>query len=158
MTAAEAERTLTPDVTVVLPGEPRGKGSVRSRIVSGRSGQQFVATYTDAETRSYEGMLRLAAERAMSGRRPLLGALRVRVVAHMPVPTSWSLKRSAAAHAGYVRPTVRPDWENIAKTLDALTGVVWADDKQIVSGSIEKFYAPKPMLVVDVWEQRGALI
>jgi Holliday junction resolvase RusA-like endonuclease len=147
----------SPDVTVVLPGEPKGKGAPRARVVTA-GGRAFAQIYPDPETKSYEGMLRQVGALAMRSRNPLAGALRVRVTAHMSVPTSWPERKKAAAFAGYVRPTVRPDWENIAKTLDALTGVVWIDDKQIVSGVIEKFYAAKPQLVVDVWEQRGALI
>jgi Holliday junction resolvase RusA-like endonuclease len=146
-----------PDVSVVLPGEPKGKGAPRARVISAK-GRTFAHIYPDPETKSYEGMLRQVAALAMRERNPLASALRVRVIAHMSIPASWSESKKTAALAGYVRPTVKPDWENIAKTLDALTGVVWVDDKQIVSGVIEKFYAAKPQLVVDVWEQRGALI
>jgi len=147
-----------PDVSVVLPGEPKGKGAPRTRIVTTRTGAHYAHIYADPRTQSYEGMLRQVAALAMRGRSPLANALRVRVIAHMSVPTSWSRTRRLAAMSGFIRPTVKPDWENIAKTLDALTGIVWIDDKQIVSGMIEKFYAAKPQLAVDVWEQRGALI
>lgn len=154
---ALASDTSAPDVSIALPGEPKGKGAPRTQVRY-LKGRAYAQIYSDPGTRSYEGMLRQVGALAMRGRNPLANALRVRVVAHMSIPRSWSGKRRTAALAGYVRPTVRPDWENIAKTLDALTGVVWVDDRQIVSGVIEKFYADKPMLVVDVWEQRGALI
>lgn len=154
---AVALDTSAPDVSIVLPGEPKGKGAPRARVRLAQ-GRPYAQIYSDPDTRSYEGMLRQEGALAMRGRNPLANALRVRVIAHMSIPTSWSGTRKSAALAGYVRPTVRPDWENIAKTLDALTGIVWVDDRQIVSGVIEKFYADKPMLVVDVWEQRGALI
>lgn len=147
-----------PDVSVILPGEPKGKGAPRARIATAGT-RIFARIYSDPNTRSYEGMLRLAARTAMRERDPLASALRVRVMAYMSVPTSWSNKRRLDALAGHIRPVVRPDWENIAKCLDALTGIVWVDDKQIVSGVIEKFYSSRPMLSVDVWEQRnGALI
>src|SRR5215475_9432865 len=147
-----------PDVRVVVPGEPRGKGSVRSRIATARSGHQFVATYTDEQTRSYESILRSEAALAMRGRVPFNGPLRVLVCAFMSLPESWPEKKRNAALLGYHRPIVKPDWENIAKTLDAFTGIVWVDDKQIVSGLVEKYYAATPRLVVEIWQQRGPLL
>lgn len=40
------------------------------------------------------------------------------------------------------RPIVTPDFDKLARpVLDALTGVVWKDDSQVVGGSIDKWYA-----------------
>jgi Holliday junction resolvase RusA-like endonuclease len=86
----------------------------------------------------------------MAGRPPLEDALRVSVLAYFGIPASWSAKKRAAALAGLVRPTKRPDWENVAKMLDALNGVVWRDDAQVVSGLIEKHYSDRPRLRVEV--------
>lgn len=130
-------------VTVTLPGIPQGKG--RPRFVR-RTGHAF----TPAKTRSYESMLQGAAIEAMNGHSILDGPLNVKVEAHFPVPASWSQKKRAAALLGVTRPTTRPDWENIAKMLDAFNGVVWLDDKQIVEGSIVKRYSEAPRLVVTV--------
>ena len=38
-------------------------------------------------------------------------------------------------------PTVRPDWDNLGKMVsDALNGLAYHDDKQIVSATVEKQY------------------
>ena len=38
----------------------------------------------------------------------------------------------------------KPDWDNIGKLVsDALNGIVWRDDRQIVSGWVQKFYCEK---------------
>lgn len=89
---------------------------------------------------------------------PMRGALRVRVTAVFSPSASWSQKKKDEAIGGYVRPTTKPDWENIAKTLDGVNGVVWQDDSQIVEGVVRKFYGDNPGLHVEVWKWTGTLI
>src|SRR5262245_9217103 len=102
-------------VTLTLSGPPQGKGRPRFARRGG-----FGVVYTPSKTRSYERALAGVALRAMRGLNPLLGPLMVRATAHMPIPASWSAKRRDAALAGTLRPTGRPDWDNLAKILDAL--------------------------------------
>lgn len=136
-------------IVVELAGVPEGKGRPRFARKTGHA-------YTPAKTRSYEGALRLAAQDAMAGAIPLLGPVRVTVDAHFPVPQSWSAKKRAAALLGATRPTTRPDWENIAKMLDAFNEVVWRDDAQVVEGRITKRYSDRPRLRIEV-ERIGAV-
>jgi Holliday junction resolvase RusA-like endonuclease len=136
-------------ITVILRGDPQGKGRPRSRIMAtGR--KQFIQVYTPAETRAYEKALGLAGRVAMGRRSPLEGPLEVTVVAIMRVPSSWSIKKRDAALAGALWPTGTPDWDNLAKVVDGLNGVVWLDDKQIVCGRVEKRYGEHPMLKIEV--------
>ena len=137
-------------IVVELPGEPRGKGRPRSRIARGGAGQQFVAVYTDAKTRAYEKALAWAGKAAMGGRKPLLGPLAVTVDAVFGVPRSWSRRERDAALAGVRRPTGAPDCDNVFKTIDALQGIVFANDSQIVEARITKRYGEEPMLRVEV--------
>jgi Holliday junction resolvase RusA-like endonuclease len=130
-------------ITVELPGVPQGKGRPRFVRATG-------AAYTPAKTRSYESMLQGAAIQAMAGAEPMEGPLRVRVDALFPVPASWSKSKRAAALLGVIRPTGRPDWENIAKVLDAFNCVVWKDDAQVVEGAIFKRYSETPRLIVRI--------
>lgn len=133
---------MTPLITIRLSGEPKGKG--RPRMT--RAGHAF----TPAATRSYEAALRYAAQEAMGSRIPLDGPLSVRIEALMPIPASWSRKRQAAALAGDVLPTGRPDVDNILKMVDGLNGVVWTDDARIVSARIDKRYSDAPALIIHV--------
>lgn len=130
-------------IEVELPGQPAGKGRPRFSRKSGRA-------YTPAKTRSYESMLQGVAIEEMNGRAPLEGPLVVVVEAHFTIPESWSKSKKAAALLGVTRPTSRPDWENIAKMLDAFNEVVWKDDSQVVEGTITKHYSDRPRLVVRV--------
>jgi Holliday junction resolvase RusA-like endonuclease len=72
-------------------------------------------------------------------------------MAFLAVPASWSNKKRDAALAGIVRHTGRPDFDNFAKIgCDALNGIVWADDSQIVEARIVKLYSESPSLRIEV--------
>ena len=137
-------------IVVELPGEPRGKGRPRSRIARGKAGQQFVAVYTDAQTRAYEKALAWAGKAAMGARQPLAGPLAVAVQAVMGVPASWSRPKRDMALAGVLRPTGAPDVDNMLKVIDGLHGIVFENDSQIVEAKITKRYGEEPMLRVEV--------
>jgi Holliday junction resolvase RusA-like endonuclease len=133
-----------PDTVVIeVLGEPKGKGRPRFVRATGHA-------YTPAKTSSYEALLRHEAALAMAGSPPITGPVGVTVSAHFGVPQSWSAKKRAAALSDNIRPTTKPDWDNLAKMLDALNGVVWVDDKQVVHGTILKFYSGRPRLIVSV--------
>ena len=138
-------------VVIRLPGEPRGKGRHRSRIVHGAAGQSFIRNHPDAKTEAYEGRLKRAAADALGGDRPLLsGAIAVAVWSYRVVPASFSKRKRELALADQLRPTTKPDWDNYAKICDALNGIVWVDDALVVKGFVEKLYAEKPCLVIRV--------
>ena len=133
-------------VTFFVPGAPQGKGRPRFVRATGR-------VYTPAKTESYEATLRLFAHQAMAGRAPFGKGepLSCSVVATFAVPASWSNRKRLSAYAGTIYPTGKPDFDNVLKVLgDALNGVVWHDDAQIVGGSLAKRYGEKPGLAVEV--------
>lgn len=130
---------------------PRGKQAPRHRVMRTRSGREFVVAYTAAETRAYEKLLAQIAAMHMRGRKPEELPVAVEVTAYLPVPSSWAGSKRDAALAGAIVPNVKPDWDNIGKTLDALKGIVWLDDKQIAEACVRKLYAENPRLEVSVW-------
>jgi Holliday junction resolvase RusA-like endonuclease len=133
---------MSTPIVIELPGTPRGKGRPRHT----RAG----VTYTPAATRGYEASLAWTAAAAMKGRAPLEGPLRLTVEAHMPIPTSWSGRRQRMAAAGEIKPTTKPDYDNVLKTLDALNNVVWRDDSQIIDVRCVKRYSERPRLRITV--------
>lgn len=131
------------EIILNLAGEPKGKARPRFSRKSGRA-------YTPAETVSYEGALRVLAQQVMAGRPPLEGPVSVDITAYFSIPLSWSKKKRALAETGGVHPTKKPDWDNIAKLSDALNGVVWRDDTQVIVGRIIKIFNHIPMLHIKV--------
>lgn len=131
------------EIVISLPGVPRGKGRPRFVRATGHA-------FTPAKTRSYESLLQGAAISAMEGHPPFDGPVSVAVLAYFPVPTSWPRKRREMALHGEIRPTTRPDADNLLKVVDSMNAVVFRDDKQIVQASVEKLYSYEPRLEVRV--------
>lgn len=72
---------------------------------------------------------------------------------YMPIPKSFSKKKYEQALSGEIRPTVKPDCDNIAKNInDALNGIVYPDDKQIVSLTVNKIYSDNEFVKVIIEE------
>ena len=119
-----------------VEGPPRGKG--RARFA--RRGN-FVSTYTDSKTVDYETHIRACAIKAMGSSEPLESPVSVYLYARIPIPASYSKKKREACISGDIRPTKKPDIDNIAKAfLDAMNGIVYLDDKQVVSLHVTKVY------------------
>lgn len=133
---------LTRHITVTLAGTPVAKG--RPRFWKGRA-------VTPPATRAYERDLQYAARLAMRNNPPIQGPLKVEILAAFPVPQSWPKLKQTRAIAGTIRPTSRPDADNVLKAAgDALNGIVWNDDSQIVIAQIRKVYSVEPRLRVEV--------
>lgn len=129
----------TTELTFYIAGVPRGKARPRF-TKQGRA-------YTPNFTRDYEREIaNIAYDAAVvqNWRKVEKSApLCVEIVAHFPIAASWSKKQKQAAINGEIRPTVKPDCDNIAKVvLDSLNGIVFDDDRQVVRCAVEKRYAP----------------
>lgn len=127
-------------------GDPRGKGRPR---LSTRGG--FARAFTDPKTRQYEQSIAREAALVLGSRKPLEGPLSVSVQLRLQVPASMSKRQRARVLAGEEAYLGRIDVDNGAKAvLDAMNGVVWADDKQIVRLWITKEPHEKPGVTVIV--------
>ncbi|PTU70778.1 RusA family crossover junction endodeoxyribonuclease [Chromobacterium haemolyticum] len=142
------------NISFFVPGAPVGKGRPK---VSSRGGQ-FAQMYTPEKTANYESLIALAAQEAMAGNPLIAGPADVEISMFLPVPTSWSKKKQAAALQGQVYPTKKPDADNVIKAIfDGINGVVWVDDVQACDIVVRKRYADKPGVEVTVREIAGAL-
>lgn len=132
-------------ITFVVEGPPVAKG--RARITT-RGGQP--RAYTPSKTVAYETRVRAWAAANMFGHPPVTGPLRVQIDAVFPL-----LKSGPKAERG-APPTSRPDADNVAKAvLDAINGVVYVDDAQVVDLRVVKRRGPEPCVRVLVAEFRG---
>lgn len=146
-----------PLVSVLLPGPPMGKKRHRSRVVIPRVGKPWVQQYPDPDGVAYEADLAAVGREAMQEvdlmLAPYTCALTCFVEAFVAIPASWSKKDHAAAVAGDIVPTSKPDGDNYAKTAgDALNKIVWLDDSQIIMWQVLKLYSDFPRLRVSVWK------
>lgn len=104
-------------------------------------------TYTPRATVEYEKRVRLA---YLEQAGPEFGerALVLSVLVVKEPPKSASKATREAMLAGEILPTVKPDFDNYAKVVsDALNGIAWHDDAQIVLGECLKVYGEQARLV-----------
>lgn len=136
----------------VVPGEAVPKARPRHARIKSKRGGDRVVTYTPKATETWEAYVRWFAFQAMNGRGLISGPLHVDIHAHYRIPESWPRWKREAAEAGHVGHTKRPDKDNVAKAiLDAINGVVYADDSQVVSSTEAKLFTPDdPHVVVCV--------
>lgn len=124
-----------------IPGAPVGKG--RPRFA--KRGAHVVA-YTPQKTAEYERLIKtLYNEKYGKPEFAEDDALSVEITAYTPIPTSFSKAKKRDAAAAIIRPTKKPDIDNILKAvMDALNGLAYADDKQIVAVKAIKIYSAHP--------------
>jgi Holliday junction resolvase RusA-like endonuclease len=135
-------------VTITVAGDPQGKGRARAF----RRGN-FIGHYTPEKTRTYEGIIRSLAMDAMTGRVPIETPVEIELSIIFGVPASWSRKKRALALAGEVKPAKKPDADNVIKAFtDAMNGVVYRDDVQIVRGRFHKSYGPAALVCATIRE------
>lgn len=78
----------------------------------------------------------------MGSSEPLKTALEAFIYVRLPVPQSYSKKRTEACLNGLERPCKKPDLDNIVKSfMDGMNCIVYVDDAQVVSLQSTKDYA-----------------
>ncbi|MDP9082454.1 MAG: RusA family crossover junction endodeoxyribonuclease [Pseudomonadota bacterium] len=141
-----------PLVKIVIPGEPKGRKVHARAIISKKTGKPFAMAYTPTDTRNEAAVIRDGAVQAMKGEGPLTGPIDLRLKIFMSLPKTTSKKNRAMALAvpSMLRPTRKPDWDNVGKFLDQLKGIVWVDDAQVTDAHVFKRFSDQPRLVIEV--------
>ena len=116
---------------IKIPGRPRGKS--RPRFHNGHA-------YTPKTTKEYEKEIR-DCYITQDGRKHD-GSVTVDIEAIFKIPESWTKKKKWETIDKGKRPEVRPDIDNIVKiVMDALNGIAYDDDSQVVEIKARKIYA-----------------
>lgn len=119
-------------------GDPTGKGRPKFTTIGGHP-----RAITPQKTVNYENTVRMEYESQCNGIFfDRFEALRVEIEVYKAPNKSTSKSKRAEMLYGSIRPGKKPDIDNIVKSiLDALNGVAFEDDKQIVEISVKKLYA-----------------
>lgn len=133
-------------LSFTVNGTPFGKE--RPRL--GRGGR----TYTPEKTRDKEREIVFAYREFCGAQRILKGTpISVLIYAYYKPPKGTTKAMREKMLAGEVRPTKKPDWDNIGKLVcDALNGIAYDDDKSIVDATVRKFYSDEPRMVIILQE------
>lgn len=124
-------------------GEPYGKGRPRFNRFTGTA-------HTPEKTESREALVGYEYRRQCGTFRfPDTAMLDMRILAYYSVPKGDSKATRAAKLEGFIRPTKKPDMDNVVKLVaDALNQVAYRDDTQIVDCQCRKFYSEQPRTVI----------
>lgn len=121
-----------------IPGPVQGKARART-FYNGKLGR--MQSITPEKTVLYENLIKQQfmqeCENTFFNKEPLV----MMVIAYFPIPKSTTKKDRQLIMDGLLYPTKKPDADNIAKVIcDALNGVAYGDDTQIVSLTVMKEY------------------
>lgn len=125
-------------------GQPVGKGRPQ---FSGHA-------YTPTKTRQYEAKVR-ALFLSNFGMLPFKADARLRIKIHAwyQIPKSKPKHVQDAMRNELTLPTIKPDLDNVVKIImDALNGIAYPDDKQVVEIHAVKRYCDQPGVVVMIEE------
>lgn len=138
------EKKPMAELRIVIHGEPVPQGRPKF------SSKPFPHAYDPAPSRKYKEKVKVQA--LLDKPQELYaGALEVEVLIYKKTLKSFSKVKKKAAEAKLLRPTTKPDADNYAKgILDAMKGIIWEDDGQVVRLICEKFYSEDPRAEVTV--------
>lgn len=129
--------------TIIIPGRPQGKG--RPRFT--RDGH----AYTPPSTRLYEELIR----KSWENRQSFEGPIEIWIDAYLQIPGNLTKSEKALIKHGDVKPTKKPDIDNIVKAvLDGLNGLAYEDDRQVVVLHAAKHYGETPCVEVFIEESQ----
>ena len=134
--------------TFWVPGRPQGKARPRATVMHGR-----VRMYTPDATAQYEALIAWCWRQAHGTQKS--GPVRIEIEARFAPPKGYSRSKRESCLRGELRPTCKPDGDNIAKAVaDALNGLAYVDDKNVVEFAVSKIWAAEPGLMVTVSEAK----
>lgn len=133
-------------ISFTVTGKPHAKARPWATSVNGRA-----HVYTPPGTRTYEAGVRAAAVAALGDHKAFDGAVHVSITMRLQPPQSTSNSQKLRMLTGAIKPTKRPDLDNVVKAIiDGCNGIVFRDDSDIVSIIATKIYAEAPGVDVRV--------
>lgn len=144
-------------------GKPAPAGS--KRAFRHRTTDKVMVVDANANSRPWKAQVADAAAQAMNGPggplfegKLLDGPLGLEVTFYFPRPKSHygtGYNKNTIRPGAPRYPSLRPDTTKLLRAIeDAMTGVVWRDDAQIVDQRARKLYGESARAEVSVWEFR----
>lgn len=127
-------------ISFVVTCAPVAQPRQRHRI-SNKGGKAFAQNYTPANhpVNTFKTIAQIAAREAWPGCQPMKGPLVLKAAFVLPRPKRLIWKNRLMARLPC---EAKPDLDNLLKSLkDALTGIIWLDDSQVVRVEANKWYA-----------------
>ncbi len=139
-------------VSFTVLGEPKGKQRPKFTTAG-----KFPRAVTPAQTVNYENLVKIEYQRQcgtfmFDAKVPL----EMHIYAYLSIPKSVSNKKRSLMLQGKIRPTKKPDWDNIGKIVaDSLNKIAFYDDAQVVDSIVRKYYSENPRIEIIIKDIGG---
>ena len=138
-------------IHLTIPGEPVAKQRPKFFPIRTKTGVITRRAVTPEKTVNYETQIKERFATEYPGFIPLRDCpLCLSVIAFFSIPKSASQRKRMLMLEAKIRPTKRPDLDNILKIIDALEGLAFMNDSQFVDAQIQKFYSNRPRLDLEI--------
>lgn len=125
--------------------EVPGKAQAKQRPRLGRFGK----VYTPNNTHSYENWIKLCFIDKYRNFETLTNNITMEIFIYKSIPKSTSKKKREEMLSGLIKPTTKPDIDNVVKSIfDALNKIAYNDDSQIYSLRVIKIYAEEEKVII----------
>lgn len=132
-------------ITFTIPGDVQAQ----QRPKFSRFGQH-VTVRDPKESKDYKAFVRLVASE-FAPEELITEPIVLNIDVYRKIPKSFSKKKHNEATEGILRPTTKPDIDNLVKGIkDGLSKVIWHDDSQVISLVANKYYSDKPRAEVTI--------
>ena len=133
-------------VHLEIPGEAIGKQRPRATNKGG-----YVRIYTPKETINYESYVKALFVQNYPEFIPLDIPLKINIVIIRTIPKSVSQKIKDKMLSGEIKVMVKPDLDNVVKTIfDALNRITYTDDNLISEVYAKKIYGEIPKVIIEI--------
>lgn len=129
--------------TYIIYGTPQQQERPRATTIAGR-----IRLYDPPASKKYKAYLQ---QELIKNYTPkvLTEPLQMTLNIFVPIPKSYSKKKTQDALNGVLRPAKKPDVSNYVKLIeDALNGYLYKDDSQIVELHASKYYSDTPRIEI----------
>ena len=132
-------------VSFVIPAKPAGKA--RPRLTGD-------IVYTPMKTKAYENFIKGCYIEQCGDVNFGDKSISLDVKAYVPLITKFKKAERADALLGLIKPTAKPDADNILKViLDALNELAYDDDRYIYKVTVERIYSEEPRTEITISDE-----
>lgn len=122
---------------IIIPIEPKAQARPKIRAFKTETGRIMATAYKDAKEKQHEktliSFLWNKVERGYFKKIVYPTAILLGLKCYLPIPKSIPKYKKELMQAGQIRPTKKPDLDNLVKHFkDCANQILWDDDRQVV--------------------------
>jgi Holliday junction resolvase RusA-like endonuclease len=137
------------EISFEVPGSPPFSMRPRSARIRDGNNQVVGLRVFAADAEAQDTLAIEVRRRIPGGHVPFAGEVELFINVYRSPPASFPEYKRILCELGYVRPDRKPDYDNFSKIItDAMTGLAFVDDAQVVVGVVGLFYSSRPRLEV----------